>query len=240
MTLSVKHAAFVAEYVADPDRNPGRAYARVYRISDLSYAQPCGLRLLRRADVKAEITRQEAAAAEAAGITSDEVVRDITMIAKADPRGLFEIHRGACRYCYGRDHLYQRTPRELREAMATYLKEHPNDPGAVFFDHQGGPGFNATKQPHPDCPECWGRGELYEYIKDSRDWTPGAARLFAGVERTREGLKVKTRSQDRALNLAAQLHHLLRPEAEDTEGNVPPPSEIVYEAKDASKPGRKR
>lgn len=244
MTLSLKleHQLFLAELIKDPDRRPGPAYARVYKVEDGKKAHNCGHRILKRKDVAAERARLEAIDTERRGISSEEVVREITMLAKADPRGLFEVYRGACRYCHGVGHLYHRTPREFREAWDKYMADHGGkDPAGLLFNHQGGIGFNQRYKPHPECPECFGLGEVYEYIKDSREWTPGAARLFGGLQRTRDGLKISTRSQDHALKLAAQLHHLLVvPLDGDGSEDTPPPSSISYQAKDASKAGRKR
>lgn len=243
--IKPEHTMFAVAYVDLPDtpKRPGLAYGRVYPKALPHNHQPAGLRLLQREDIRAEIERLEMAKLANAPITPEEVAREITMLAKADPRDLFEVRRGACRYCYGVGHQYQRTAREVREAMAAHIRKSQEDgdpdPHCLRFDHEGHDGFNPTKDPHPSCPECFGLGEVYEYLKDSRQWTPAAARLFAGVERTKEGLRVKTRSQDRALTLAATFHGLLRPTKDDPEDNVPPPSEIVYEGVDASAAARK-
>lgn len=235
--IKPRHLLFLTELLKDPDRNGGKAYARVYQIDPNSpNAGKCAHRLLIRPDVAAELARLEAAAAEKRGITSEEVVREITMIAKADPRGMFEVWRGACRYCHGANHFYHRTPREYREAWAQHMAaKGSSDPHGLTFDHQGGVGFNQKARPHDECPECFGLGEVYEIIKDSRDWTPGAARLFSGLQRTKEGLKLTTRSQDHALKLAAQLHHLLVEKEGDDDKEVPPAATVTYAAKDGRK-----
>jgi hypothetical protein len=235
-----EHAQFVAALLQDPDRKPGPAYERVYGMEDKLKANISGNRLLRRADVAAELERQEKELVDRRGITAEETVREITLLAKADPRALFEVIRGACRYCHGAGHLYHRTPREFRDAWRKHLAEHPDDVAGITFDHEGGVGFNLRTRPHPDCPECSGLGEVYEVIKDSRDWPDGAARLFSGLHRTKDGLKITMRSQDNALKLAAQMHDLLTRSPDDDDTMTPPPSVINYEAADATKPGRKR
>lgn len=231
--IKPKHRQFLDELLADPQHRPGPAYARVYGGDNEKRCHNSGMRLLQREDVAAEYARMQAAAIEAAPITSDEVVKEITLLARADPRGLFEVYRGACRYCHGQDHQYQRTPREFREAWGKHMRDNGRkDPLGLAFDHLGGVGFNQRHRPHDGCPECFGLGEVYEYLRDSRDWTPGAARLFSGLQRTKDGLKLSTRSQDHALKLAAQMHRLLVERPPGSE-DVPPPSAINYEAVDA-------
>jgi hypothetical protein len=238
--LNPLHAAFVAAILEDPDEKPGPAYERIYGPQKGGHALLSGLRLLRRPDVSAELARLKAERIERRGITAEETVREITLLAKADPRALFEVIRGACRYCHGAGHLYHRTPREFREAWQKHMADHPEDSAGLTFDHEGGVGFNLRTRPHPDCPECSGLGEVYEVIKDSRDWPDGAARLFSGLHRTKDGLKITMRSQDGALKLAAQMHDLLTRQPEDADTLTPPPTVIQYEATDAAKPGRKR
>jgi hypothetical protein len=246
MTAPIKlralHALFLAELMKDPERLPGPAYTRAYGMQDEKLARVSAARLLGRADVAAERARLEAEYEATRPITADEVRREITTLAKADPRDLFEVYRGCCRYCHGAGHQYQRTPQEFRDAWADYMAcplRKRDDPHGLKFDHKGGIGFNAKARPHPNCPECFGDGQVYEVIKDSRDWTHGAARLFSSLQRTKDGLKLSTRSQDGALKLAAQLHNLLAPDpdANDPDKNLPPPSTVVYRAKDASKKG---
>lgn len=86
----------------------------------------------------------------------------------------------------------------------------------------GGVGFSTRKDPNPDCPECDGNGESYEIFKDTRNLSPGAARLFEGVERTRNGLKINTRNREKALDLAAQHLGISRKAVELTGKNGGP------------------
>lgn len=234
--LNAKQLAFVDAYFGDAHRCAKRAYAIAYGVKD-GTAYSAGPRLLNKPYIQAEIDRRMAEIAERVGITADEVVLEITRLAKADPRDLFEYRRGACRYCYGAGHLYQRTPRELREALAFYATtpEGKRDPAGLLFDPQGGVGFNPNREPHPGCPECFGMGEGYEYIKDSRTVPAGAARLFAGLQRTKDGVKIMTRSQDKALELAAKLHKLLGEKPPEDTNDMPPAATVTYAAVDASK-----
>lgn len=235
--LNPKQLAFVAAYLGDAHRCQKRAYVMAYGVKETTAYSAAG-RMMKLPHVAAEIARREADLAERAGITAEEVVGEITRIAKADPRDLFEYRRGACRYCHGAGHLYQRTPREVREALALYAAtpEGRKDPAMLAFDTQGGVGFNPNRAPHPDCPECFGMGEGYEYVKDSRTVPAGAARLFAGLQRTKDGIKIMTRSQDKMLELAAKMHKLLGDKPLDENLDTPPAATVTYESVDASMP----
>jgi len=63
----------------------------------------------------------------------------------------------------------------------------------------GGLGFNPTREPHPECPECFGRGVESVIVKDTRKLTGKAAKLYAGAQQTKEGVKSLGRDQNAAL-----------------------------------------
>ena len=137
-------------------------------------------------------------------LTADDVVRHVSEITEADPRELTEYYRGACRYCHGDGFLYQRTPSELRNDFTEFEKAKHKAGAPQVFDMQGGAGFNPKLDPHPDCPECFGDGQGYSFIKDTRRLSPSAARLFRGVKETRNGIEILTRDQDGAVKLLGE------------------------------------
>lgn len=70
----------------------------------------------------------------------------------------------------------------------------------------GGYGFDRLLRPHPKCPYCRGEGHPELHIADTRDLSPKAMQLFAGIEQTQAGIKIKFRDQDKALeNIAKHL-----------------------------------
>lgn len=138
------------------------------------------------------------------GITPELVLGRLHAIGTADPRELTELHRCCCRYCWGKGNLYQRTPREMAEDRAAWEanekeREAKQLPPGKPFSEAGGIGFNPKHDPNPDCPECFGDGESRVVFKDTRDLSPAARLLFAGVEQTQHGLKVRMHSQTDAL-----------------------------------------
>lgn len=124
--------------------------------------------------------------------------REWSDISLADARELSGIHLYCCRYCWGKDFRYQRTAGEMEEAREAFELLPPKKRGNGF-DEKGGIGYHAKRDPNPDCPECFGDGMRVVYFNDTRRLSRQAARLFAGVKETKDGLEVKVRSQDGAL-----------------------------------------
>lgn len=192
-----------------------RAYPNIsYESANSRAAQ-----LMKDERIQAEIARWENQLRADLKIEAQEVVREITLLATADPRELTEHHVGCCRYCHGVNNLYQRTPaeydRDIRQYQEARRKAGNPDPLGLEFNTQGGIGFNPYKNaPNPDCPECFGKGVGYERFKDTSLLSPGAARLFDGVERTRDGLKLKTRDRNKILDLAAQHTGVVKKQVE--------------------------
>jgi phage terminase small subunit len=142
-------------------------------------------------------------------ITQDMVLKRWWMIATADPRKLIEYRRCACRYCYGKGHVYQ----WIDEAefiksydVAVSYAEANADEHHQIPDNEGGYGFNPTNTPHANCPKCFGRGTGEVTPHDTRTIDEQTAMLYAGVKVTKEGLEIKMNDQDAALeNVAKHL-----------------------------------
>lgn len=154
-----------------------------------------------REAVDAEIAKRE----QRLDVTADDVVKRAWAIATADPRELSRTLRNCCRYCWGENNRYQRTPKELQIARfefenTTREKNKGMAPPELaelleLFDPEGGIGWNPKKDPNPNCPECHGDGELTVMFADLRDLSPAAQLLFAGVKQTKEGLELKVHDQ---------------------------------------------
>jgi phage terminase small subunit len=222
--LSPNHLRFIAEYLAESPRNATAAYLRVYTCAYDS-ARSAAAALLANPRVKAEVERREAMLQKNLQLTAEDVLREIFLVASADPRELTEFHIGSCRHCHGERHQYQRTPAEfdadLKEHIKNRAKSDP-DPLGLDFDLKGGVGFNPYRDPHSECPECFGKGVGYERFKDTRTLSPAAARLFEGVKRTKDGLEIKIRNREKSLDLAAQHLGISRQKVELTGKNGGP------------------
>ena len=196
-TLTPRQQAFVREYLVD--LNATQAATRAGYSARTANEQ--GARLLAHVSVRSAVDKAMQKRAQRVEATADEVLRDLWAIAKADPRELIELRRCCCRYCWGLDFKYQRTAGELerdREAFNALADKDRARMGGVF-NEKGGAGYNAKRPPHEDCPECFGDGVESVHAHDSRKLSPGAARLYAGVKQTKEGLEIKMHAQDAAL-----------------------------------------
>ena len=70
-------------------------------------------------------------------------------------------------------------------------------------DGMGGFGFDPNLAPHATCPQCGGQGTNDVQIADT---LKAKSPLYAGAERTRNGIKITMRDQDKAVeNLARYL-----------------------------------
>lgn len=199
--LTPKQAAFVAEYLID--LNATQAAIRAGYSARTAPEQAS--RLLANVKVAAEIQKAIAARAERTDISADRVVKEAWSILTADPREFMEYRIGCCRYCWGKDHRYQRTAAEFESAESGYAMRceaaiQEGKPLEGEFDPQGGTGFNKTREPNPECPECFGEGTGRTVFKDTSKVSKAAASLFAGVKETKEGLEIRLHSKDAAMD----------------------------------------
>lgn len=215
---------FVAEYLINGYN--GKAAAITAGASEGS-ARFTASKLLAMPDVQEKVRAAQEEALRVRRLTKEAIVARLESIAMADPRELTGLHRNCCRYCWGENHRFQRTPREREEALVNWLQDQAarvekKMPEGPPFDEAGGLGYNPTKDPHPQCPECFGEGEVRVVFHDTRDVSADAARLFAGVEQTQHGLKVRMNSQHEALRDLGKDHGLFGKKIELTGRNGGP------------------
>lgn len=167
-----------------------------------------GSRLLKNAKVKQELDSRRAEVIRKVGINTEEALQHLWGIATADSRELTEYRVGCCRFCHGNGHRFQRTANEFerdQEALAALNEQAVADGKPTKqFDPKGGIGYDRRKDPHPDCPECFGEGVGRPIFKDTSKLSPGAAALFAGVKETDKGLEIKSHSKVDALEKVAR------------------------------------
>jgi phage terminase small subunit len=186
-----RQVLFAIEYCVDFNAT---AAAKRSGYAERSAAE-IGCELLRKPQIQAAIERRLSAVANAAEVNTALVISELYAVAMADPRALFSLHRGACRYCYGIDHCYMFTPAEYKRALDEALNE-----GLPAPDFAGGIGYDFTLDPSKDCPECRGFGTERVFVKDTRKLSKGAAKLLSSMKQTKDGsIEIKTRDQDGAL-----------------------------------------
>ena len=190
---------FIAEYLIHYN---GRKAALAAGFSP-QRARAQASEMLADPEVQEQIQLAQAVVIAARRLDREKIIGRMESIALADPRELTGLHRGACRFCWGVNHKYQRTPQELEDAKADFLREQHERQAAnlppITFNDAGGVGYNPKRDPHPECPECWGDGVARVVFNDTRDVSPDAAQLFAGIEQTQAGMKVRMHSKTEAL-----------------------------------------
>jgi phage terminase small subunit len=203
--LTLKQMVFADEYLVDLN---GKQAAIRCGYSEKT-AEVQASRLLSNVKVKEYIAFRMKEREERTEITQDMVLKRWWMIATADPRKLIEYRRCACRYCYGKGHVYQWIDEaEFIKAydVAVSYAEANADENHQIPDNEGGYGFNPTNTPHANCPKCFGRGTGEVTPHDTRTIDEQTAMLYAGVKVTKEGLEIKMNDQDAALeNVAKHL-----------------------------------
>jgi len=199
--MNDKQKRFVIEYCKD--ENGTQAAIRAGYSEKTAGVQAC--ELLKKLNIQEAIEERQDEIATAASITVEAVLKQWWSIATADPNELMQLRRANCRHCWGFDHNYQWTREEYSRAVDLAASK-----GKEIPDGMGGFGFIVTREPNPDCPECAGEGAEVLHFADTRKLKGNAKRLYAGVQRTKDGLKILTRDQDGALlNIARYLGMLV-------------------------------
>lgn len=156
---------------------------------------------------------------EAIAMSREKVLREIELMAQADPNELVEVRTVCCRYCWGGPEFkYMETPSELRDRTrehdakcerAEALEKEP-----PVWDDSRVLGFRGTREPNPDCPECWGEGTEYVKLKDSRLLSPAARAIYAGAKHGKYGIEVKMHSKEKAAEMLAKHHKIYEDKTE--------------------------
>lgn len=200
--LSAKQQRFVDEYLIDLNgaaaaRRAGYSVKTARQIADENLTKP---------DIVAAIEAAQAALSERTQITQEMVLRRWWDIATADPNELIQYRRTNCRHCHGDGFAYQWLDQaEFDQALKTAAMVENADP-RTFPTADGGYGFSKKADPHPDCPMCGGEGREDVFAHDTRQLLGAARLLYAGVKITKDGLEIKMKDQDKALeNVARHL-----------------------------------
>lgn len=207
--LTATQQAFVEHYLRY--RNATQAYKFASDKPDVAYqtAATEGARLLRDERVQAAI---RFGAKEAFRDTSASVgwlLQRFLDIATADPRELIGLKVGCCRYCHGDGFGYQWREREFLEACdkaEAYNRDRkPGTPAEPLPDIAGGLAFNATLQPHPDCPQCHGEGVERFVPRDTDRLSDQALLLYGGVKVKRDGYEIVIADRSKALENVGKI-----------------------------------
>lgn len=206
--ISPRAASFVIQYLID--RNGTQAVIRAGYSEKGASRQ--ATRLLANVHVRKAIDEQIQAQTVRTLLNQNWVLGQLAAIATADPGELTQLRIGCCRHCHGADHGYQYVD-DAEYQEARYTAENKGYDLPAF----GGYGYARHIAPAADCPMCGGEGLRRQYLADTRSLSPQARLLFDGVEQTKDGLKIKMRSRDAALEKIAKHLRMFSDRDDDKE-----------------------
>lgn len=227
--LSNREARFVMELAND--NNAAEAYLRSGYRSKSPNAHAS--RLAAKGSIQAAAAHVRAKVAERIGYRAEEALQFAADVLRADPRELVEYRRGCCRFCHGKGHLYQRTEGEMARDRAKHdtqverrqgRNKDYEDPG---FNEMGGAGFDASLDPHPECPDCAGEGIGRTVLKDTRTLSREAAALFAGVKVTKDSIEVKMHDKVAMVDKMFRYHGLYEADNKQSAAQAADPAALI-------------
>lgn len=211
--LTAKQQQFVNEYLVD--LNATQAAIRAgYSVKT---ARSIAEENLTKPDIQKAIQEAQQRRAARTEISQDKVLNRLWEIATANPNDVVRFRRVNCRCCWGIDHYYQWTSAEYHEKRSqnSFL----NLPAP---DIDGGLGFDRTRAPHHECPECKGEGIGEVFISDTTKLTGPAALIYASVKEGRYGVEVQLHDQIGALIRVGQHLGMFKDRVEHTGKNGEP------------------
>lgn len=226
---------FVDEYVKDSNGTKAALAAGW----PASWAHVAASRLLKEPNVQALIAERRAEIARNVEVDVEFVLREWMALAAADPSKISQVRRINCRHCWGSGFEYRWKAHEYAKACddAANHRTPKGVPDPLPLPScAGGFGFRRIDEPNPECPRCDGEGEEDILFSNMDTLGPAERKLIASVERTKDGLKVKMRDQDGAINNLAKYLGMLIEKRELTGKNGAPlgavavPAELPAEA----------
>lgn len=234
--LTDKQEIFVREYMVD--WNATQAAIRAgYSVKS---APEISGQLLRKTHVRQAIETLASARARRLGIDAEELMRLWSSIVMTDANELSQFRRVCCPHCWGNEHQRQYTPEGLAEARrkhererARMLKDSGGEVDIGEFPEYEDPWYDKRKEPHPDCPECFGEGRGETFFNDTRKLSPGARLLYGGVKEGRDGLEFIVMSKEKAMDNLARALGLFKEKDADVTINMVSGDELyrIYEDK---------
>lgn len=202
-TFRVRCENFAGHFVGM--RNPAAAY-RVAFVPDKSMALSVmnteAQRLLREPKMRKRIQDLIDAAAASTAMSIRAIVVDVHDVATADPNELVSHVIDCCRWCHGIEYGFQwKTEREYAAACDQAMRQASSKPDAPSVEMPscvGGFGFDPRREPHPCCPECFGRGDSHVILHDTTRLSPAARKLFKGAKQTKNGIEIELHDQQAA------------------------------------------
>lgn len=140
---------------------------------------------------------------------SDAVLEFHLAVLKFDMNELVEYRRIPCRYCWGKNFMFQHSPETWAKGLADW-NEHRScmrearlpDPGPYPSTPPGG-WYDQNAPINTDCPECAGMGDGKLIFKDTRYLSPEARLVYNGMKKTRDGIEAMALQRQKSLDFLA-------------------------------------
>lgn len=226
--ITPKQERAIAAYLETGDMTA--AYRAAYDCSRMGprTVNDLGYKLFKRPLVKARVAELQERITQTLVADRQKVLQALIDIALADATELAGVQVRGCRHCWGQNFEYQwHSPAEYAVKCAAVIDQNNveerrwarscaeenlrPDPTPIPSD-RGGYGFQVERGPNPECPHCLGQGHEVVKITDTRKLKGAARRLYAGVKQTKDGIEIKTRDQDRALDILQKHFKITEPE----------------------------
>lgn len=125
-------------------------------------------------------------------------------LATFDPTRVVKVKRANCRWCWGANNEYQRTDWEMQRDLDRHIAASRR---GITFNAMGGGGFNKWRDPNPDCPICFGRGEEIGFIQDFDKLSAKERNAIASVKFGKNGSveEIKFHNKIDAINTFAKM-----------------------------------
>ena len=218
--LTDMQEVFVREYMVDWNGTQAaiRAGYSAKSAGEIAY------QLLQKPSVREAIETLASARARRLGIDADELMRMWAAVVTLDANEISQLRRVCCPYCWGADHQRQYTPSSLEAARTKHererqrrLKADQNDDIGEFPAYTDA-WYDKRRPPAEDCPECHGEGVVEVFFADTRNLSPAARLVYAGVKEGRDGIEVLTMSKEKAADNLARALGLFK--EKETEVNI--------------------
>lgn len=218
--LTPKEIEFVEVYLTS--YNGARAWMKTFGTSSPLVAAASASRALTRVNIRTYLSKRMAAMFARTELSAEKFIIQYQYVAYADVNELVEYRREACRHCYGKGHLYQMTPQEMRDHKVNWTKAVAKVKGDNLplpeFNELGGIGFDPRKTPHTECPECHAEGRGRVVFGDSRILSPAGQALYAGARTGKGDTEILMHSQEKAREMLARILKLFEDKTEITVG----------------------
>ena len=218
--LTDMQEVFVREYMVDWNGTQAaiRAGYSAKSAGEIAY------QLLQKPSVREAIETLASARARRLGIDADELMRMWAAVVTLDANEISQLRRVCCPYCWGEGHARQFTPSSLEAARTKHererqrrLKADQNDDIGEFPAYTDA-WYDKRRPPAEDCPECHGEGVVEVFFADTRNLSPAARLVYAGVKEGRDGIEVLTMSKEKAADNLARALGLFK--EKETEVNI--------------------